>query len=153
LCGGREGVSEQLREVCLEKFGNTNISGTYTPPFREMTEEELMELANRINRAGTDVLWIGLSTPKQEKFAARIAQYARVHYIATVVAAFDFHIGRIKEAPKIMRQIGLEWLFRLCSEPRRLYRRYIKVVPLYIYYNLAEFFLFITDSVDRPKCC
>jgi N-acetylglucosaminyldiphosphoundecaprenol N-acetyl-beta-D-mannosaminyltransferase len=139
LCGGREGVPEQLKEACLEKFSNTNIIGTYSPPFREMTDKELMGLADRINRAGADILWIGMSTPKQEKFAFRIARYIQVHYIATVGAAFDFHIGKIKEAPKIMRHVGLEWFFRLRSEPIRLHKRYGEVVPLYIYYNLIDF--------------
>jgi N-acetylglucosaminyldiphosphoundecaprenol N-acetyl-beta-D-mannosaminyltransferase len=122
LCGGGEGVPEQLREACLEKFGNTSIVGIYSPPFRELTNEEVMELADRINKAETDILWIGLSTPKQEKFAARVAWHTRVHCIATVGAAFDFHIGKIKEAPKILRQMGVEWFFRLCSEPKRLYK-------------------------------
>jgi N-acetylglucosaminyldiphosphoundecaprenol N-acetyl-beta-D-mannosaminyltransferase len=87
-------------------------------------------------------LWIGLSTPKQEKFATRVARHTRVHCIVTVGAAFDFHIGKIKEAPKIMRQMGVEWFFRLCSEPKRLYKRYSEVVPLYIYYNFIEFLKF-----------
>jgi N-acetylglucosaminyldiphosphoundecaprenol N-acetyl-beta-D-mannosaminyltransferase len=142
LCGGGEGVPEQLREACLEKFGNTSIVGIYSPPFRELTNEEVMELADRINKAETDILWIGLSTPKQEKFAARVARHTRVHCIVTVGAAFDFHIGKIKEAPKILRQMGVEWFFRLCSEPKRLYKRYAEVVPLYICYNFIEFLKF-----------
>ncbi|MCI0564464.1 MAG: WecB/TagA/CpsF family glycosyltransferase [Nitrososphaera sp.] len=139
LCGGKEGVPEQLRKACIGKFSNTNIVGTYSPPFGEMTDQDLMKLAERINTAGTDILWIGLSTPKQERFATRIAQYTRVHYIAAVGAAFDFHSGGKKEAPKIIQDMGLEWFFRLCTEPKRLYKRYAEIVPLFIFYNLIEF--------------
>jgi N-acetylglucosaminyldiphosphoundecaprenol N-acetyl-beta-D-mannosaminyltransferase len=72
------------------------------------------------------------------RISHRLAQFTRVHVLATIGAAFDFHVGNVKEAPGIFRRFGLEWFYRLCAEPRRLYRRYIEVVPLFIFYNLID---------------
>ena len=110
----------------------SNVVGCFTPPFREMSDEEYRQLAEQINSLEVDIVWIGISTPKQERFAVRLAQYTQVHFICTVGAAFDFHTDRVREAPRWMQQHGLEWFFRLITEPRRLWRRYIKVVPLFI---------------------
>jgi N-acetylglucosaminyldiphosphoundecaprenol N-acetyl-beta-D-mannosaminyltransferase len=99
FCGGREGVALELKAACEEKFNNRNIVGTFSPPFRDMTEDELKILADNINSKNTDIVWIGLSTPKQEVFASRLSKYTNVHYIATVGAAFDFHTGKVKQAP------------------------------------------------------
>lgn len=140
LCGGKEGVAEELMEICEKKFGNKNVVGTFSPPFREMTEDELKYLAEKINSLGTNIVWIGLSTPKQEIFAFRLSKYVNVNFICTIGAAFDFHTGRLKRAPKFMQNIGLEWLYRLIMEPKRLWKRYFMVVPLFIYYNILEFF-------------
>lgn len=138
FCGGKEGVPEELKEACGKKFSNFNIVGTYSPPFREMTDEELKELADEINSKNTDIVWIGISTPKQEIFAKRLSGFTKVHFIIPVGAAFDFHTDRVKQAPKWMQKMALEWFFRLCVEPGRLYRRYLKIVPFFIYYNLVE---------------
>ena len=123
------------------KFGNNNVVGTFSPPFRPMTDDEMKILAEDINSKGTDIVWVGLSTPKQEIFANQLAQYAHVHFIITVGAAFDFHTGKVTQAPKILQKMGLEWFFRLCMEPKRLYKRYGVVVPLFIFYNVREFLL------------
>jgi N-acetylglucosaminyldiphosphoundecaprenol N-acetyl-beta-D-mannosaminyltransferase len=139
LCGGEEGISEELKKICEEGFGNKNIVGVYSPPFREMTDEELKNLAGDINKLNTDIVWIGLSTPKQEFFAHRLAKFTNVHFICTVGAAFDFHTGKVKQAPKWVQNIGLEWLFRLIIEPKRLWKRYFEIVPLFVFYNLIEF--------------
>src|SRR5690606_2396340 len=139
FCGGAEGVAAQLKEACERNFGNKNVVGVFTPPFREMTESELAYLCAEIERQNTDVLWIGISTPKQEKFAYTIAKRCKVHFVVTVGAAFDFHIGKVKQAPKFVQNMGLEWFFRLCMEPARLWRRYVNIVPLFLYYNLLEF--------------
>lgn len=140
FCGGKEGVADELKDACADKFGNQNVVGTYCPPFREMNDDECRALASDINEKGTDILWIGISTPKQEIFAHRMAKYLKVHFIVTVGAAFDFHIGKVRQAPGLLQQMGLEWLFRLCMEPKRLYRRYFEIVPLFILYNLIELF-------------
>lgn len=140
FCGGREGVARKLKEACARKFGNHNIGGFFSPPFREMTDAELAELTADIEQNHTDILWIGISTPKQEKFAERIAKVCKVHFIVTVGAAFDFHIGNVRQAPGFVQSIGLEWFYRLCMEPSRLWKRYVEIVPLFIFYNLSEFF-------------
>ncbi|CUS97495.1 MAG: WecB/TagA/CpsF family glycosyltransferase [Candidatus Bathyarchaeia archaeon] len=138
LCGGKEGVPEKLKMVCEKKFGNKNIVGTYSPPFRDMSEEEIKILSNQINSLGADIVWVGLSTPKQEVFAYRLSKYLKVKFICTVGAAFDFHTGRVKRAPKFMQNIGLEWLYRLIKEPKRLFKRYAVVVPMFIYYAAVD---------------
>lgn len=138
FCGGKEGVADTLKNVCQTKFNNRKVVATFSPPFRDMTEIELMNLSKDIEEKQTDILWIGISTPKQEKFAYRISKFCKVHFIITVGAAFDFHVGNVTQAPKLMQRIGLEWLFRLLIEPKRLWKRYIEIVPLFIYYNILE---------------
>ncbi|GAB4033639.1 WecB/TagA/CpsF family glycosyltransferase [Spirosoma jeollabukense] len=140
FCGGQDGVADELKAAVGRKFGNYQVVGTFCPPFREMADDEFQSLANRIMDAGTNIVWIGLSTPKQERFARRLAQYVDVNFIVTVGAAFDFHTDRVRQAPSWMQKLSLEWLFRLMAEPKRLYRRYLEVVPLFIFLNLKEIF-------------
>ncbi len=140
FCGGKEGVAEELKKVCEGKFKNNNVVGTYSPPFREMSDEELRELAGKINTLNTNIIWIGLSTPKQEIFAYRLSKFTNVNFICTVGAAFDFHTGKVKQAPIWIQKIGMEWFFRLLMEPRRLWKRYFEIVPLFIWYNIVELF-------------
>lgn len=138
LCGGKEGVADQLRIACRERFGNASIVGTYCPPFRPLVEEEWTALAHSIDASGADIVWIGLSTPKQEAFARELARRVKVHYIATVGAAFDFHIGAVREAPQFIQRSGFEWFYRMCMDPKRLVRRYAEVVPLFLLYNVRD---------------
>lgn len=138
FCGGKEGVAEELKLACEKKFNNYNVVGTFSPPFREMDENELRDLAKNINSLGVNILWIGLSTPKQEKFAYNLAKFTNVNFICTVGAAFDFHTDKVKQAPAYIQRIGMEWFFRLLMEPKRLWRRYFEIVPLFIFYNLLE---------------
>ena len=128
-----------LKKKVEVKFGNRNVVGTFSPPFREMTDNELKELAKDINSRKTNIVWIGLSTPKQEKFAYRLSKFTNVHFICTVGAAFDFHTGKVKQAPPFIQKLGLEWFFRLLMEPKRLWKRYFEIVPLFIWYNFLEF--------------
>ena len=141
LCGGQPGVAEQLQEACARKFGNRHVAGIYSPPFRPLSAAEYAALGADIDRCGATVVWIGISTPKQERFAAELASHTRAGFIATVGAAFDFHTDRVRQAPAWMQQAGLEWLFRLAMEPKRLYRRYLQVVPAFIFYNVREFLM------------
>ncbi len=138
FCGGKEGVADELKTACNQKFNNHQIVGTFCPPFRELSDQEFRDLAESINALGVNVVWIGISTPKQEKFAHKLAQYTNVNFIVTVGAAFDFHIGKVVQAPGFMQKIGLEWFFRLCVEPKRLWKRYVQIVPLFIYYNFLN---------------
>ncbi len=138
LCGGMEGVADKLKESCALKFGNNNVVGTFCPPFMQVEEYEYKIIANLINLSGANIVWIGISSPKQEKFAKYLSKYTQVDYLITVGAAFDFHIGNVKQAPKWVQKSGLEWLFRLSVEPKRLYKRYVSIVPKFAFYGLRD---------------
>jgi N-acetylglucosaminyldiphosphoundecaprenol N-acetyl-beta-D-mannosaminyltransferase len=135
--GGAEGVAEDLARRLQLRFPGLAVAGTYTPPFRPLTPKEESELAIHIAESRPDIVWVGLSTPKQEKwmFAHR---HLPVPVMIGVGAAFDLNSGRLKQAPVWMREHGLEWLFRLLAEPRRLWRRYLVQGPKFVYYVLAE---------------
>jgi N-acetylglucosaminyldiphosphoundecaprenol N-acetyl-beta-D-mannosaminyltransferase len=131
--GGANGTEEALRQRMLQRFPKLQIVGTYEPPFRPLNEEERTDLRNRVRLASPDVMWIGLSTPKQERFMAEYLGQLEVTLMVGVGAAFDFHAGRLRQAPRWMQRSGLEWLFRLCCEPRRLWKRYFTNNPLFLW--------------------
>jgi N-acetylglucosaminyldiphosphoundecaprenol N-acetyl-beta-D-mannosaminyltransferase len=122
--GGAEGVADLLAQKMRCLYG-IKIAGTYCPPFRKLTAEEDRQVASKIQATAPDVLWVGLSTPKQEKWMWAFRDRVDVPVMVGVGAAFDFHTGRVRQAPVWMREHGLEWFFRLVSEPRRLWRRYL----------------------------
>jgi N-acetylglucosaminyldiphosphoundecaprenol N-acetyl-beta-D-mannosaminyltransferase len=140
LCGGKEGVADRLKQACEVKFSSAHCVGTYCPPFRQMTDLEMRELGDQITASGADVVWIGLSTPKQELFAKRLAAFIQTHFIVTVGAVFDFHTDGLTECPIVLQKIGMEWFFRLWMEPKRLFRRYLEIVPAFIFYNIRELY-------------
>ncbi len=146
LCGGKDGVAEKLQNACADKFGNQNIVGTYCPPFKKVEEYDYEGIAEQINRSGADVVWVGISTPKQEQFAKRLSEYTDTHFLITVGAAFDFHIGELQQAPGWMQKAGLEWFFRLVVEPRRLYRRYLEIVPTFLFYGIKDVVTYKTSG-------
>jgi N-acetylglucosaminyldiphosphoundecaprenol N-acetyl-beta-D-mannosaminyltransferase len=127
--GGAPGVAEQLKLRLTERFPGLNVVGIYSPPFRPLNAEEVRVLQEQVAAARPDVLWVGLSTPKQEQFMAEYLPRLEVTLMIGVGAAFDFHTGRVKQAPRWMQNSGLEWLYRLRQEPRRLWRRYLRNNP------------------------
>ena len=129
--GGADGVAEELGARLMARFPKLKIVGCYTPPFRALNAAEELELQQRVHAAGPDILWVGLSTPKQEKFMAEFLPKLDATLLIGVGAAFDFHAGRTRQAPRWMQRSGLEWLFRLVCEPRRLGKRYLKNNPLF----------------------
>jgi N-acetylglucosaminyldiphosphoundecaprenol N-acetyl-beta-D-mannosaminyltransferase len=129
FCGGKPSVADELKNAAVIKWGNKNVVGTYSPPFSPMQESDWAELISRVKESNAQVVWIGLSTPKQEKFAFELSRRVKIKFIITVGAAFDFHTGRLTQAPKWVQRAGLEWFFRLIKEPRRLWKRYIEIVP------------------------
>lgn len=129
FCGGKKGVAEELKQAVEFKFGNKRVSGTYSPPFSPMQEVDWESLVVKINESAAQIIWVGLSTPKQERFAYELSKRVKVRYIITIGAAFDFHTGRLAQAPRWMQRSGLEWFYRLCTEPLRLWKRYIEIVP------------------------
>ncbi len=132
LYGGAPGVAELLRDKLCTRFPGLEITGTFTPPFRSLTANEAAALRADIARAQPDVIWVGLGTPKQERFMAEYAPTLDAGLLIGVGAAFDFHSGRVPQAPRWMQRSGLEWFFRLCTEPRRLGLRYLKTNPLFL---------------------
>jgi N-acetylglucosaminyldiphosphoundecaprenol N-acetyl-beta-D-mannosaminyltransferase len=151
FCGGNEGVALLLKEAVKKKFHNDNVVDTYCPPFLSVDKFDYGAIADIINRSGANIVWIGLSTPKQETFALNLAKKTNAHYIITVGAAFDFHTDKVRQAPKFLQTVGLEWFFRLMMEPKRLYRRYLEIVPLFIYYNLKELVIFASQKIFKKK--
>jgi N-acetylglucosaminyldiphosphoundecaprenol N-acetyl-beta-D-mannosaminyltransferase len=125
LYGGVPGVVEELGVRLRREFPGHVVAGTFSPPFRELTVEENEAVAEMIRRAAPDVLWVGLSTPRQERWMADFRERLSVPVMVGVGAAFDLHTGRVRQAPSLMREHGLEWLWRLMMEPRRLWRRYL----------------------------
>lgn len=138
--GGKEGVAEQLKDVFESKFPGVKIAGTYCPPFRKLTYEEDKEVCEMINASRADIVWVGLSTPKQEYWMYEHKDKLNVSLMIGVGAAFDFHTGNAKEAPKWMQSNGLEWIFRLLAEPRRLFKRYLVGNSLLMYWLIKEQF-------------
>lgn len=136
--GGAAGVAEHLALVERERHG-IQIAGTYSPPFRPLNAEEEKELKDLIERTKPDILWVGLSTPKQEAWMYEHRLTLPVPVMAGVGAAFDLNTGRLVQAPRWMREGGLEWLFRLLVEPRRLWRRYLVQGARFIWNVLLEF--------------
>ena len=123
--GGAPGVASELAERFARRFPQFHVAGVYSPPFRKLSENEDHEVIRFINECRPDILWVGLSTPKQEQWMYEHQRSLCVPVMVGVGAAFDFHTGRVPQAPRWMREHGFEWLFRLASEPRRLWRRYL----------------------------
>ena len=133
LYGGRtQGALVQLARNLRLRHPGLQIVGGHVPPFRELTVEEEAAAAADIQRSGAEVVWVGIGVPKQEKWMARMSPRLRSHVLIGVGAAFDFHGGLIPQAPVRMQRLGLEWLFRLAHEPRRLWRRYLRYNPRFV---------------------
>jgi N-acetylglucosaminyldiphosphoundecaprenol N-acetyl-beta-D-mannosaminyltransferase len=126
LYGGKEGVAEDLRERLVRSFPWVRIVGTHTPPYRDLNQEEEDSLAVRIRALKPDLIWVGISTPKQERFMMRFLPLLDSTVMFGVGAAFDFHTGRIKDAPRWVKSAGLQWMHRLIQDPRRLFWRYLR---------------------------
>jgi N-acetylglucosaminyldiphosphoundecaprenol N-acetyl-beta-D-mannosaminyltransferase len=133
LYGGRdERALAQLAANLLDRHPDLQLAGGWSPPHRELTETELDEIAARINAAGPDVVWVGIGVPKQEKWMAAMRARLDAPVLVGVGAAFDFHAGLVPQAPAWVQRRGLEWLFRLVQEPRRLWRRYARHNPRFV---------------------
>lgn len=132
LYGASPATLARLEARLRTRFPHAEIAGAYSPPFRALTVQEDDDVAARINAAKPDIVWVGLGAPKQELWMARMRDRLDAPMLVGVGAAFDFHAGKKPQAPAILQSMGLEWLFRLASEPRRLWRRYLRVVPGYL---------------------
>lgn len=142
--GGRPGTPAVLAKAMRARFPGLEVVGTHSPPFRPLTAEEDAAIVDAINAANPQVLWIGLGSPKQDLWAASHAERLQVPLMLAVGAAFDFHSGQLRRAPRWMRGAGLEWLFRLAMEPSRLWRRYLTT-------NLRFVYLLVREGLDRKR--
>lgn len=133
LYGGQEGVADRLKAALTARFPGLKVVGTYTPPFRPLNTEEEIQLLEHVSNLRPDIFWVGLSTPKQERFMARYLHRLDAKIMVGVGAAFDFHTGAIKDCPDWIKKAGLQWLHRLSQEPSRLTKRYMKNNPAFIW--------------------
>ena len=136
--GGTPGVAEELKVKLCARFPGLAVVGTITPPFRSLNDDETSALRADVARVRPDVIWVGLSTPKQERFMGAHWSTLEAGVLIGVGAAFDFHSGRVRQAPRWIQRSGFEWLFRLGTEPRRLGLRYLKTNPLFVLRVLAQ---------------
>jgi N-acetylglucosaminyldiphosphoundecaprenol N-acetyl-beta-D-mannosaminyltransferase len=135
--GGKPGTAESLAARLGERFPGLQVAGMYSPPFRELTAAEIDAEIEMINASEADLVWVGLSTPKQERWMAARRNALDAALLLGVGAAFDFHAGHVRQAPAWVQRCGLEWLFRLGMEPRRLWRRYLRNNPAFVW-NIAR---------------
>lgn len=133
LYGGKEGVPERLALAFKERYAGIDIAGWYSPPFRSLDEFEREAELRQIRDSGAAIVWVGLSTPKQEYWMQASTAALPGCILIGVGAAFDFHTGDVRRAPHWMRTSGLEWSYRLISEPGRLWRRYLILAPKFLW--------------------
>ena len=155
LYGATPDMLEKLKSNLERKFTGLQIVGTYAPPFRPLDEQEEEELRQLVAGCNPDFFWVGLSTPKQEKFMAihdpraadsdskfqdsSFALYPlEVGIMLGVGAAFPIHAGLQKDAPEWVKEAGLQWLHRLCQEPQRLWRRYLDIIPTFLWLSAMQ---------------
>lgn len=139
LYGGKEGVASKLSKILSEKYPDIKIVGTYFPPFRELTKEERSEIINDINTSKADIVWCGLGCPKQEKWMYEFRDKVDAPVLIGVGAGFDFLSGEKPLASNFIKNSGFEWLFRLITDPKYLWKRYFKIVPLFIILIILEY--------------
>lgn len=130
--GAAEGVAELLADNLCARFPGLRVVGTHSPPYRALTPEEVDATASMINDSGADLVWVGLSTPKQERWMAEFRSRLEAPVLLGVGAAFDIHAGLLRQAPPLFQRAGMEWAYRLAVEPRRLWRRYLKNNPRFV---------------------
>ncbi len=137
--GGKPGVAEELARNLQARFPQLVVAGTFTPPFRPLNDEERRDLSGKVRAARPDFVWVGISSPKQEYFMDEYCPLlTEAKIFIGIGAGFDFLSGRVRQAPRWMMRAGLEWLFRLTQEPRRLWHRYLVLNPLFILRTAAQ---------------
>jgi N-acetylglucosaminyldiphosphoundecaprenol N-acetyl-beta-D-mannosaminyltransferase len=130
--GSTARVLDRLRDRLQQRFPGLEVVGMQAPPFRALTADEIQTTAALINAARPDIVWVGLGTPKQDEWVGRFRSLLEAPVLVAVGAAFDFHAGTVRQAPRWMMHCGLEWFFRLLMEPRRLWRRYLIGNPRFV---------------------
>jgi N-acetylglucosaminyldiphosphoundecaprenol N-acetyl-beta-D-mannosaminyltransferase len=133
LYGGEPGVADLLKEALETRFPGLQVVGTYTPPFRDLTSEEEDEVLKLVQESKPHILWVGISTPKQERFMAHYVDRLQVPLLVGVGAAFDYHTGRLRDCSNWIKRSGLQWLHRLLQDPKRLWKRYLRNNPAFLW--------------------
>lgn len=147
--GSTESTLEKIRIKAANEYPNIQIN-TYSPPFKiEFSKDESEVMIEEINSIQPDVLFIGMTAPKQEIWASQHAKQLQVGHICSIGAVFDFYAGNIKRAPRWMVKVGLEWLYRLINEPRRMWRRYLIGNLIFIHYVICEKLSIKTNVVRK----
>ena len=131
--GGKPGVADLLARKLTARFPGLQVVGTYAPPFRPLTSCEEEDLESKVRQTKPDIFWVGIGSPKQERFMAKYCGRLEAKLMVGVGAAFDIHAGLVREAPQWLKKLGLQWLHRLAQEPRRLWKRYAICVPAFIW--------------------
>jgi len=134
LYGGKVGVADLLCQALRKRHPGLQVVGTYTPSFRSLTQEEEEDVLDRVRESKPHILWVGLSTPKQERFMAKYADRLQVPLMVGVGAAFDYHTGRIRDCSAWVKRAGLQWLHRLMQDPGRLWKRYLHNNPAFLWH-------------------
>ncbi len=131
--GGGPGVAERLAGAMTTRYPKLEVAGFIEPPFAPLDELCTPAVAQAINAGSADIVWVGMSSPKQDLWMTRMRPLLDAPVLIAVGAAFDFHTGRVRQAPAWIQRSGLEWLFRLGTEPRRLWRRYLVDNPWFVW--------------------
>lgn len=138
LLGGKETTLEKLRSIFSARFPSAKIGGTYSPPFGKWGEDEFNRICDKITTSRANLIWVGLGCPKQEKWIASNKDRLPPGVYFGIGAAFAFHAGEVRQAPPALQRCGMEWLYRLAMEPRRLFRRYFTYNTLFLYHVLRD---------------
>jgi N-acetylglucosaminyldiphosphoundecaprenol N-acetyl-beta-D-mannosaminyltransferase len=142
LYGGKPGVAELLSDALQSQMPGLQVVGTYTPPFRSLTPDEECDVLARVRESRPDIIWVGLSTPKQEQFMARYVDYLQVPLMFGVGAAFDFHTGAIRDCSPWIKRAGFQWFHRLMQDPKRLWKRYARNNPAFLWHIAMQLLRF-----------
>jgi len=138
LLGGAQSTLNTLNRKFGDEYPTTEIVGSYSPPFGEWPPEEFEKICNMIKDSGANHVWVGLGCPKQERWIATNKKDLPPACYFGIGAAFAFHAGEVKQAPAMIQKCGMEWLYRLYKEPRRLFKRYFKYNSLFLYYSIKK---------------
>ena len=138
LFGGKQRTLDKLQERFGKGYPHTNIVGAYSPPFGEWPADEFDRVCNKIRESGANLVWVGLGCPKQERWIAKHKDQLPAAVYFGIGAAFAFHAGEVKQAPAWVQKYGIEWFYRMCKEPRRLFKRYLVNNTLFLWYSLKD---------------
>ncbi len=138
LFGGKQSTLDKLQARFSKDYPDTNIVGSYSPPFGEWPEDEFDRICKKIQDSGANFVWVGLGCPKQERWIAKYKDQLPPAVYFGIGAAFAFHAGEVKQAPAWIQKCGAEWFYRLCKEPRRLIKRYFTYNSLFVWYALRD---------------